>query len=75
MDGGEGLDTGGGGNMLLMMATVPLTAMAFVTDSNRPQPLEQPPPTACPTASGAASEVASLLMHPWGREFAALISS
>ena len=28
---------------------------AFVTDSNRPQPLRQPPPTACPTASGAAS--------------------
>ena len=25
---------------------------AFVTDSNRPQPLLQPPPTACPTASG-----------------------
>ena len=38
---------------------------AFVTDSNR-QPLWQPPPTACPTASGAASEVPSLLMHPWG---------
>ena len=31
--------------------------MAFVTDSNRPQPLRQPPPTACLTASGAASEV------------------
>ena len=31
--------------------------MAFVTDSNRPQPLWRPPPTACPTASGAASEV------------------
>ena len=30
---------------------------AFVTDSNRPQPLWQPPPTACPNASGAASEV------------------
>ena len=40
--------------------------MAFVTDSNRPQPLWQPPPTACLTASGAASEVASLLLHPWG---------
>ena len=40
--------------------------MAFVTDSNRPQPLWQPPPTACLTASGAASEVPSLLMHPWG---------
>ena len=38
--------------------------MALVTDSNRPQPLGQPPPTACVTASGAASEVPSLLMHP-----------
>ena len=40
---------------------------AFVTDSNRPQPLWQPPPTACLTASGAASEAPSLQMHPWGR--------
>ena len=39
---------------------------AFVTDSNRPQPLWQPPPTACLTASGAASEAPSLLMHSWG---------
>ena len=39
---------------------------AFVTDSNRPQPLWQPPPTACLTASRAASEVPSLLLHPWG---------
>ena len=39
-------------------------SMAFVNDSNRPQPLWQPPPTACLTASGAASEVPSLLMHP-----------
>ena len=39
--------------------------MAFVTDSNRPQPLWQPPPTACLTASGAASEVPSLLMQPF----------
>ena len=38
--------------------------MAFVTDSNRPQPLWQPP-TACPTASGAVAEASSLLMHPW----------
>ena len=38
--------------------------MAFITDSNRPQPLWQPPPTACLTASGAASEAPSLLMHP-----------
>ena len=35
---------------------------AFVTDSNRPQPLWQPPPTACLTASGAASEAPSLLI-------------
>ena len=35
--------------------------MAFVTDSNRPQPLWQPPPTACLTSS----EAPSLLMHPW----------
>ena len=34
--------------------------MAFVTDSNRPQPLWQPPPTACLTAS----EVPSLLRIP-----------
>ena len=44
----------------LCPAAVPLTpsaSMAFVTDSNRPQPLWQPPPTACPTASGVAFEV------------------
>ena len=35
--------------------------MAVVTDSNRPQPLWQPPPTACLTASAASS----LPMHPW----------
>ena len=34
--------------------------MAFVTNSNRPQPLWQPPPTACLTAS----EVLCLLLHP-----------
>ena len=39
---------------------------AFVTDSNRPRPLWQPPPTACLTASGAASEIPSLLLHPGG---------
>ena len=39
--------------------------MAFVTDSNRPQPLWRRPPTACPTASGTASEAPALLMHPW----------
>ena len=43
-------------------------SMAFITDSYRPQPLWQPPPTASPTASGAASEVPSLLMRPWGGE-------
>ena len=32
-------------------------SMAFVTDSYRPQPLWQRPPTACPMASGAASAV------------------
>ena len=39
--------------------------MTFTTDSNRPQPLRRTPPTACLTAPGAASEVPSLLMHPW----------
>ena len=38
--------------------------MAFVTDSNGPQPLWQPPPTACLTTPGAASEAPSPLMHP-----------
>ena len=42
--------------------------MTFATDSNRPQPLWQPPPAACRTASRAASEVPSLLLHPWGGE-------
>ena len=37
--------------------------MAFVTDSNRPQRLWQPPATACLTASGAVSEVPYILMH------------
>ena len=40
--------------------------MAIVTDSNRPQPLWQPPPTACPTASMATSAVLSILMLPLG---------
>ena len=40
-------------------------SMAFITDRNRPQPRWQPPPTACLTASAAASEAPSLLMHPW----------
>ena len=40
-------------------------SMAFVTDSNRPQLLWQPPPTACLTASEAAAEVPSLPMHPY----------
>ena len=39
-------------------------SMVCVTDSNRPQPLRQPPPTACQTASGAASEAPSLVPHP-----------
>ena len=39
-------------------------SMAFVTDSNRPQPLRQPPPTACLTASGAASGAASEVPLP-----------
>ena len=48
----------------------------YVTDSNRPQPLWQPPPTACPTASGAASEVplpsnASLVLCPSQRAYIA----
>ena len=42
-----------------------LTSMALITDSNRPQPLWRTPPTACLTASGAASDAPSLLMHPW----------
>ena len=40
-------------------------SMAFVTNSNRPQSLWQPPPTAYLTASGAVSEVPSRLTHPW----------
>ena len=40
-------------------------SLAFVTGSNRPQPRWQHPPTAYVTASGAASEAPSLLMHPW----------
>ena len=43
-------------------------SMAFVTDSNRPQQLWQPPPTAHLTAFGAASEAPSLLVHPLGLE-------
>ena len=44
-------------------------SMAIITDSNRPQPLRQRPPTACLTASRVTSEVPSLLMHPWGVGF------
>ena len=44
--------------------------MTFVTDSNRPQPLWQPPPAACLTASGAASEAPSLPIHPCQRHTA-----
>ena len=39
-------------------------SMAFLTNSNRPQPLWQPPPPACLTASVAGSEIPPLLMHP-----------
>ena len=49
--------------------------MAFVTDSNRPQPLWQPPPTACLTASGGTSEVPSLLMHPCPCHFGPLFGT
>ena len=45
--------------LLSLKRQVP-ASMAFATDSNRPQPLWQPPPTACLTASGAACEVSSL---------------
>ena len=76
----EGLE-GGGGNPapspppgrpayaqpLSLERQVP-ASMAFVTDSNHPQPLLQPPPTACLTASGAASEASSLSnASHWGR--------
>ena len=43
----------------------PATALAFGADCNRPKSIGQPRPTACPTASGAASGVPSLQMHPW----------
>ena len=43
--------------------------LAFITDSNRPQPLWHPPPTADLTASGAASEVLSRPMHPYPPPF------
>ena len=47
-------------------------SMALATDSHRPQPLWQPPPTAYLTASGADSEVTSLLMPPPPPQNAAL---
>ena len=40
-------------------------SMAFVTTATAANRFGKPPPTACPTASGAVSEVPSLLMHPW----------
>ena len=47
-------------------------SLAFITDSNRLQPLWQPPPTACLTASGAASVVPSRPIQPfWGGPLAA----
>ena len=76
--GREGmLRRGGGGAAVpstpgapsLCPATLPQTpvpaSMAFVTDSNRPQPLRQPPQTAYRTASRLVSE--ALPMHPGGR--------
>ena len=45
------------------------TSTAFETDSNRPQPLGQPPRSACITAAGAASEVPSLRPGGWGHKF------
>ena len=50
----------------LCRATWHMTQDRFKTDSNRPQPLWQPPPTACVTASGAASEVPSVPIHSLG---------
>ena len=44
------------------------TSMALVTDSKGPQPLWQPPPTACLTTSGAPFEVSSITMHTCGGE-------
>ena len=68
----DALEGGGGGNRLRgtqpTTATVSLTpsaSMPFVTDSNRPQPLWQPPPTTHLTAPEASSEPPSLRMHPW----------
>ena len=49
-------------------------ASTAFNDSNRPQPLWQSPPTACLTASGAASEVPSLPMHPCPRGKALALS-
>ena len=55
-------------------SSVSLTASASLnSDSNRPQPFWQPPPTACLTAAGAASGALSLLMHPWGGGGGALL--
>ena len=45
---------------------LPDSKRRFVTDSNRPQPLWQPPATACLPASAATTELLSLLMHPLG---------
>ena len=56
----------GGGGAPLPPPECPAYATAFETDSHPPQPLWQPPPTACLTACG----VPSLPMHPcrggWG---------
>ena len=64
---------GGGGGAPLLQGAQPMPSHCppdtkcqpqFVTDSNRPQQLRQPPPTAYPTASGAASEAPALPTHP-----------
>ena len=76
--GGDALEGGGGypppfperpayaQPLSMPMPSLCPASMAFVTDSARPQRSWQPPPTACLTVSGAASEVPSLLMHLWG---------
>ena len=50
---------GGGGRPAYAQPLSPSQQMpaSMVTNSNCPQPLRQPPPTACLTASGAASKV------------------
>ena len=52
------------GMLVLCSLSLTTSAMAFVTDNNRPHPLPQPPPTAGLTASEATSEVLSVPIHP-----------